>query len=711
MNIKVIRMNYKYFLTIAFFLLISAGIRAQHLSDTIILGGVEITDTLVKRTPFLSTQVSKEIMQSAQTRDVGDYLRSIPNVAGIRKGGGSIDPVVRGFKFSQLNVVMDGGMKIENGCPNRMDPVSSHVEIEELSDINVVKGPYQLNYGPALGGVINLQTEDPHPYPQFEIHGNAMFGYESNWEGAKEYFSLYGGNSKIYFRASGGYRKYGDYSSGSSEGEATEYNTSFRKYNYGAKVGYTITPKQNILLSYSESHGRDVMFPALTMDEISDDTRMISADYSAENISEVIKKLDVKVYRTNVKHIMDNRNRETWNTKQMVADVDAINTGGKAILGMKVKRHNISAGLDFENIYKDGIRTMTMQMMGGTSTKKFNLWNKAVIQNAGIIAGYNSVFGTFAIQAGLRLDINKADSEDTLVLIKNGVEYFNETASQFVNVSGNLGLSQKLTDKLSVSIAIARGTRSPNMLERYIKLLSVGYDSYDYLGNPQLKPEINNEADLTFKYTDEKFGNIYLNGFYSYVKDYISAELLPSSVITPGTLGAPGVKQFVNVDKATFTGFELGYTSPQAYKLGVSVVAALTYGRIPEVTKYIITAGQVTGDTLITNDALPEIPPFETTISVNYRLLKGKLVPKISYRLVAAQNHVSEAFYEPETPGFSLLNFSIAYTITKNININAGANNIFDVSYYEHLNRKIVGSTEKLYEPGRTFFVTLNLSI
>ena len=136
---------YKYLLSIACFLLISAGIRAQHLSDTIVLGGVEITDTLVKRIPFVSTQVSKELMQSVQTRDVGDYLRSIPNVAGIRKGGGSVDPVVRGFKFSQLNVVLDGGMKIENGCPNRMDPVSAHVEIEELSDKNKVPINYFKN--------------------------------------------------------------------------------------------------------------------------------------------------------------------------------------------------------------------------------------------------------------------------------------------------------------------------------------------------------------------------------------------------------------------------------------------------------------------------------------------------------------------------------------------------------------------------------------
>lgn len=88
---------------------------------------------------------------------------------------------------------------------------------------------------------------------------------------------------------------------------------------------------------------------------------------------------------------------------------------------------------------------------------------------------------------------------------------------------------------------------------------------------------------------------------------------------------------------------------------------------------------------------------------MNYSLLKGKLIPKISYRLVAAQHHVSEAFYEAEPPGFSLLNFSVSYNLYKNININAGVNNIFDMSYYEHLNRRIIGSTEKLFEPGRIF--------
>jgi iron complex outermembrane receptor protein len=380
-------------------------------------------------------------------------------------------------------------------------------------------------------------------------------------------------------------------------------------------------------------------------------------------------------------------------------------------MGMKFGDYSIKTGIDFENIYKDGTRTMTMEMMGETTTKKFNLWNKATINNAGLFAGFTRLYNKFVFNAMLRFDFNDANSGDTLKIIHDGVNYYNELSSQFLNLSANLGVTRNITNNFSASLAFARASRSPNMLERYIKLLSAGYDSYDYLGNPQLKPEINNEADLTLTFAKEKFGELYFNYFYSFVQDYISSELVPSSVVRPATPGAPGVKQFVNVDYVTFTGFEMGFTSPQNYKFGGSMVAAFTYGKIPTVTKYIVSGNQVTGDTIIKNDALTEIPPFETTIAVHYKMLKGSLIPALSYRLVADQRHVSEAFYEPETPGFGLLNFSINYKMSKNFRILAGVNNIFDRSYYEHLNRKIIGTTEKLYEPGRSFFINLSFDI
>lgn len=698
------------------FLIISLALFATVLSaqitkDTITLSTIEVKDSILKKVPFVAVKIQKIEFSGEATRDVGDLLRSIPNVSGVRKGGASIDPVIRGFKFSQLNTVLDNGVKVENGCPNRMDPVSSHVEAEDIESIEVIKGPFVLKYGPALGGVINLVSEKPHPYEKFELHTDALYGFETNWNGQKEHISIYGGNKKIYFLLAGGFRDYGCYKSGNSDGHDTTYNSSFKKYNYVAKLGYSIKKDQSILLSYNEIHGRDVLYPALPMDEKSDDTRMIAMDYNALNLSPLIKSLDAKIYCSDVDHLMDNSNRSNWASKQMVSDVDALHIGGRAELGMQIKKHKLFMGLDYENIYKDGTRIMSMQMMGSTSTKKSNLWKEAKIQNVGLFAEYKTFFSSFELDAALRLDNNNARSGDTLKIIKDEKEYFNDIRSQFFNVSLSFGITKKITDGLSVSLALGRGTRSPNMLERYIKIMTVGYDNFDYLGNPQLKPETNNEADLTFKYSNEKIGVFYLNGFYSYVQNYISGVRLPFSVTMPQTSGALGVKQFANEESVSFTGAEFGYSSPEKYKFGGSIVAAFTYGYIPTIKSYIITGSNVTGDTILKNDAISEIPPLETTVSIYYTFLKGKLVPKISIRAVADQRHVSEAFYEPETPGFALLNFSAKYNITKYITFSGGINNIFDRSYYEHLNRKIIGTLRKFYEPGRVFYINVNVKI
>ena len=56
-----------------------------------------------------------------------------------------------------------------------------------------------------------------------------------------------------------------------------------------------------------------------------------------------------------------------------------------------------------------------------------------------------------------------------------------------------------LNEKFSLSLSAGRGTRFPDMVERYIVALPVGYDNFEYIGNPQLEPETNNEIDLNLK--------------------------------------------------------------------------------------------------------------------------------------------------------------------------------------------------------------------
>jgi len=293
------------------FLLVISGflflnVQAQSIRDTVNLPGVEISDSTMKAHPYRVELITKKAMNDAAVRDMGDFLRTIPNVAGVRKGGASIDPVVRGFKYSQLSVNVGGGLKVENGCPNRMDPVTAHVEAEDIEDVEVFKGPFALRYGPSFGGIINLKTENPRPFDKFEIHANGVYGFETNWNGQKEHVSVLGGNKKIYFLVSGGSRNYGSYQSKAVEDRDTTFRSSFKKYNYTAKLGFSPTKNQRIILSYDEIHGRNVLYPALPMDEKSDDTRMMAADYNFTNGQGRLKKLDIHLYHSDVDHTMDN---------------------------------------------------------------------------------------------------------------------------------------------------------------------------------------------------------------------------------------------------------------------------------------------------------------------------------------------------------------------------------------------------------------------
>lgn len=669
-------------------------------------------DLILSNATYIETRFVKQQIREEATRDVGDFLRSSKNINGIRKGGTQLDPVVRGFKYSQLNVQINNGQKVEGGCPNRMDPATAHVEIEDIESIEVKKGPYALRYGPSFGGVINMVTEVPPHNDDSPVHVKFMSSYESNWEGNKQHLGIYGGYKWLYYNFSGGQKSFGNY----TDGNGNEVKSEFRKYNYKGQLGFQPAKNQTISLNYEESKGRDVRFPTLPMDERTDDTQLMSADYSAKDISDVIKVLKAKVYRTGVAHVMDNKNRSFSDTVVAVSTIDALNQGGRAELGLNIASGLLSVGIDFENIHKDGERVKNMITQPGLPVKKEKLWNNAEITNTGIFADYVKTYKSWDFIAAVRLDFNSANSDSISIMHpKLGEIYHYGTdsiSSNFTNFSFSLGATKNLNKNFAISLAAGRGTRSADMTERFIILLPIGYDRYDYLGDPSLKPETNNQVDLTFKYKDEKIGILQLNGFYSLVNDYITGKLLPPSEQKPLTNGVLGVKQFYNAGNAQFRGFEVAYATSASYKFGASLFASYTYATLNNVHQYVRNEqGEIVDDVELEKDALTEIPPFESTVTVFYKFFKGKLVPKINVRMVAAQKHVSQSAYEQEAPGFTLAGFSVNYNFNKYLAVAGGVNNIFDVAYYEHLNRNIIGSTNSLYEPGRSFYINLFFKI
>ena len=172
-----------------------------------------------------------------------------------------------------------------------------------------------------------------------------------------------------------------------------------------------------------------------------------------------------------------------------------------------------------------------------------------------------------------------------------------------------------------------------------------------------------------------------------------------------------GVKKFINLDYVYLYGFEFSYSSPLINNFGFNVNASITKGINPSATKYIIENSQVVGQEVLKNDPLQEIPPFESNLIAYYKFFDNRIIPEFDLRLVASQNNFSEAFEEQKTPGFIIAGFKCNFIYNDNLQIITGINNIFDKAYYEHLNRKIIGSNQALYEPGRVVYINLVFNI
>jgi iron complex outermembrane receptor protein len=678
---------------------------ARSQQDTVMLNEVEIRNFRLSNTPCTVERITPATVEKSSVADAGQLLRSVPNVSGVKKGVAGIDPVIRGFKYSQLNVMIDGAVKIEGGCPNRMDPATAHVDISDIKEINIIKGPFALKYGPSFGGVINLVTLQPLFYDTFQTHVKIFTGIQSNGPGFKSNISINGGNRFFTFQAVAGVKKYGDYTDGGGTRIFSSLSSSYAKLNLGFKIN-----ENHIIDGGADfSFGRNIDFPALAMDERDDNTTIYKLNYLGKNIGNKINYVKINSWFSDVHHVMDNKNRPFSDTVVAVSTIDAVDAGVRAALNFNLGKSTLETGIDYEYVFKDGERVKTMIVQPGLPVKNEMIWHNAAISNLGIYTEWRKKVNKISWAATMRLDFNNAVSDP---MLRNGMDGSpvyenNDTKSSFTNLSVNAGFNWQINKDNLFTFSLGRGVRSADMTERYIVLLPVGYDHYDYLGNPQLKPEVNYEADISFEHISKLTCRLKPALFVAYVTDYIGSERVPPSEVRPQTKGVLGVKRFVNINEVWLTGFEISWLSPEDKPWHIAASIAYTYGVNPEAVGYKIENGQVVDEYTITNDALPEIPPFEFNTDFYYNFYNGKLVPSLHWRMVAAQKHISESYGEQESKAFQTVDIGLKYVYNSYFTVWGGVNNVFNTLYYEHLNRNIIGSALPLNEPGRNFYINL----
>jgi iron complex outermembrane receptor protein len=637
-----------------------------------------------------SNKNTKQVMevnyQDLLTHDAGAYLEQNPAISSIKKSGSyGFDPIFRGFKYDQLNIVIDGGQSTMAACPNRMDPPASQISLNMINRVEILKGPHSLRYGNSFGGTFHFISPDPTYTEKVKTFGRVSGSYESNGSvGRTE--AMIGVRQKWFnLKVLGSHSTGFDY----TDGDGKKVPAEFTRSSIGTTIDFRLTEKQNLSLSVTNNIAADVDFPTLPMDLRKDNTLLLNAKHTVIFNNKVFNSLKSMAFGSFVDHVMDNLTKSI--DPRMFNATTYAQT--KSYGGRTEARFNFTsawafAGVDLRINEQEGTRDrsfLTGPMANKTVTD--NVWQDGFMQQMGAFGEFHANASGYYFVVALRLDINNSE-------IKAPAPEFSEinpiTKQNYLNLSASIGATHNLTSNNSLGLWIGRAQRSGSLTELYINFFPVGLDAYEMVGNPALKPEVNNQVDFNYKW-QPKTAIIDINIFASYLTDYISSEI--KEEYTTRMPNSPGVRQYMNIDKALMTGFEISWKQQLIWKIDHRISATYTYA-----------------ENLETNNALPEIPPMEFQYKLNGSYFNNKLKPEISLRHVLSQNRIDESFGETTSPSFTLIDVKASYAVGNVLVLSAGILNVFNQAYYEHLSRATtIENKRPLYSPGRNGFATVTL--
>lgn len=616
--------------------------------------------------------------------DGGAILLQHPEMNAIRKSGNyGFDPVFRGFKYDQVSVLYHGAQSASAACPNRMDPPVSQMAPNMTERIEIFKGPYALRYGAAVGALINFAPRELQFSASSRWTGRLSTGYESNGQifRSEGMAGLRGRKYDISLLAA--YSQGKDYTSGNG----TVIPGNFERRSIGADIGIGIGKKQQLRLTAFNNYASNVDFPALPMDLRKDNTWMFQVRHDFNINRPLLKKWSTSLYGSLVDHQMDNLlkviNPRTVNSS---TPSETTNYGGRTEGKWQFKKARLFAGADFRYESAAGSRTRTM-LTGPNAGKVFtdSAWQDSYISKAALFGEYSFTKKRTHVVFSGRLEWNFALAEAPSVSFTKNYPVPDHTT---INPSFSAGLIRNLGKSWQFSWWMARVERSGSLTEKFINFFPVGKDAYEILGNPGIKPEINYQTDVMFKWSNKQHA-VSVDLFLSWLSNNISAAIDTS--LKPRLATSPGVRRFVNIDKALKTGFELSWVHQPTAWLKQQAGIAYTYAQDLDVKA-----------------PLPETAPLDFRYTLSGIFLKQKLSPELGFRYVMKQSRISRNFGETPTASFAVLDFSASYILSEKIRVSAGVNNLLDKNYYEHLSRFIKEMNTPVYSPGRNFYIRLS---
>lgn len=630
--------------------------------------------------------------------DGGELLQSIPGVSGSRMGSHGIDPFIRGAKQGQLNII-DDGLFVHGGCPNRMDPPSSYLSLEGNDELVVEKGYSSVTHGAGgAGGTVYTKRHAPVFDADKNYNVTVNSGFNSNGRaydlGIKGDYGFDSG----YVRTNVERKRARLY----KDGNGDSVRSGYKNVNARLDFGYDLDEKTKATLGGQFEDTRDALFAGASMDA------PYSQNYSFRGAVERkvdfanLNKVTANAYGTYVDHIMDNFTLRSKTGMGMLTDSQTRTWGGKIMGEGEFGKNKFTIGTDLKSLNQDAIRYMGSQTsIRASGNDHAYMWPDITTDSIGLFAEDElAIDEVSTLKVGLRYDYVHVDADkanrissktnrsaNNLYNLYYGRE-FSETNEH--NFSGLARYDYKLTDSLAVFGKASRSTRSADATERALAG-DHATESSRSVGNPGIDPEKHHQIEVGSSYTRKTWslaGNVY----YNRVQDYILRDKARGQ---SGILLSDDATIYRNVE-ATLTGFEI--------EGDVEIVKGLTFA-----SNLAYTYGENEDD----NRPLAQIAPMELTSSLEYAVpdwMVGLRMRAVSKQNRADTGTENSGLDIEKTAGFTVFDlYGKVYSLDP-VDISLGISNIFNKTYANHLNRSNAFNPQstKVNEPGRSFYVRLS---
>ena len=636
------------------------------------------------------SDVSGEQVKSA---DLAEALtKAVPGISLVRRSGIANDIILRGQKKDNINILIDN-TKVFGACPNRMDPPTSHILTNNITAIEIIQGPFDVENFGTLSGAVKIETRQPSEEFEGEVSINM-----GSWDYRKAATTMSGGSESARFLVSVSRETSGQYedgdgndfyeqiaATGSPQLPGVQYKDEYRnldaydKRTFLGKLYLDLTDNQQMRFSYTANRSDDILYPSSKMDALYDDSDIFNLEYSIKELGAYSKSLDIQLYASDVEHPMSTFYRNSSGPNSVNEKISFLTTDAR---GFKIKdsfalsaSSDVALGFDASTRNWDGYYIGEGSQSAITGVKSID---DVDTDNLAVFAEVTKTYDQLTLKAGVRYDDTSIEPAVNSGLPDN----------DYSGLSANVFGSYKAGEHTRYFGGIGKASRVPDARELYFRGAMINMTTSMLMtplkGTPTLDETTNIEIDMGVENTYDSYV-LKTRVFHSWLKDYIYYN-------ADATVNA-----FENID-ATLYGLEVSgswFASDEVY---VDFGLAWLRGQ-----KDSPLAGQTDTD-------LAEVPPLKLNMALNYDYAYQSTA---SVSLVAADawDDFDADNGEQALKGYGVVNMKVKHVFNKHFDLTVGVDNVFDKTYavsntYQDLTLLFDGNGDVmlLNEPGRYVF-------